>query len=41
MDLDRREQVPGRVLGKAAGGVHIGAMGADDNAAGRRPGAAQ
>jgi Fe2+ transport system protein FeoA len=35
------EQVPGRVPGKAAGGPDSGAIGADENAAGRRPGAAQ
>ena len=35
------EQAPGRVPGKAAGGPDSGAIGADENAAGRRPGAAQ
>jgi hypothetical protein len=35
------EQVPGRAPGEAAGGPGSGAIGADENAAGRRPGAAQ
>jgi hypothetical protein len=35
------EQAPGRVPGKAAGGPNRGAIGAEENAAGRRPGTAQ
>ena len=35
------EQVPGRGPGKAAGALDSGAIGGDENAAGRRPGAAQ
>ena len=35
------EQAPGRVPGRAAGGPDSGVIGADENAAGRRPGAAQ
>jgi peptidoglycan hydrolase-like protein with peptidoglycan-binding domain len=35
------EQVPGRVPGKAVGGPDSSVVGADENAAGRRPGTAQ